>query len=497
MQTTPIFILDAFRTAKNPKFLDTGYYNEASKAHFSHNNTYRQNHPEYIPFDNQGPFNYDEAFNTFRLMPDKSNITKLPYIKQEFLNKQFKIGDYTVYVQYDKKAELREPQWEFSKSGYRSRYFDEYQTWIIVIEFKGAYRQFGKYRVLTQIQADECLPTQTNWFNMKPTEEKPWIMREMHFSYEHNIYEDWELFFLNLDASRLELTDIKLPKQHWYEFDGKKETQLPWLSLSRDFVWFIQSESKNGIWRPEPATLNFWLFTEDREKYPYKILIANRHNFDKKILQKIGIHTIQLRADAHFDVPSLFDLGTDVKIKAPAKVIEKYDLEKYCKDNDVVEKVSAKKKKEKEQAMLEEHNNKFTLMHHGKVIFDNIHRDKIIAYLESYNPKGGSFDSSLIQRFQPIFDAYPTVTKIFIAYWGRYFKSELAGETCDDLNATTNGAEVWKEIVNLYNDVLDVELDDRFVESVYGWPERGGLILFIKKLENGKFEVATEDYDFE
>ncbi len=183
----------------------------------------------------------------------------------------------------------------------------------------------------------------------------------------------------------------------------------------------------------------------------------------------------------------------------------------------MVKEIQTKKNQEEEREKNLEFNNKFTLMYQGKAVMKEKDKEDLIEYLENFIPSdkklssvatvtstatATSFEQTIIKYVKPIFDNFDDVKKIYIAYWGRYFKYELAGQNCDinyeceDKNLENIDEETWREITELYEDNLCPDLDEKKIKREFGWPDRGGIILGVKR-KKGELEVFTEDYEFE
>ncbi len=456
-----------------------------------------------------GPFSYEDAFAE-RGFPQGGEKFKLSFISSELFNKKFTLGEFEVHIQHSEKIEFEDyKKKEYSNSGYKRVYHHTANEWIIFVKYHGVYLELGKYRTMLYVQANHCLPTCTNWWD-KPTVDKPYMLDEAKIELNYDVYEKLEELLTSIDISKLKLEKSEVPLQEWYYHKSKKGEDLNSLSLrDRDYEYLIKREIKDGIYKPEKHTIDRLLFSNldfdarNRKESPISI------NFDKKILNKLGVHTIQLRSDSHYDV-RCFDLK-GISIKAPQKVIENYAFEKYCKDEKMVEEIRTKQEKEKERAKNIKINNKFTLMQHGKVIMSEKDKEDIIDYLEDFIPSDKSpsstsnnsvnFEEEIIKCVSPIFKDF-NINKLYIAYWGRYFKYELAGEDCDityeceSLNKLIIKDDIWEEISELYEESLYPALDKKLVTNNFGWPERGGTILGVERVR-GKLKVFTEDYDFE
>lgn len=499
-------ILNEFIKSKNKDLEVNSYWDDKNKDKMVFGEHYK-NQEGGKPWSVIGPFSEEEAF-IFREFPQTKYRKNLEadYIPKELYNKKFIIGDFEVSVSYKEWNDKSDDGAEYS-GGYAYVYRYLYKQWGVFVKYHGCYLNMGKIKTTINTEAYRCKPSQTNWSWIKPTLKKPYILKETSMSLEYQKFNKITDFFKTLDISTLELKNITIPHQEWYDHNQKNGKSINDLSLEeKDVNWLISSEIKDGVYRPEKHTIDNLLFNSKN----YKIVLANK--WDKKLLQKLGVHTVQLRADAHYNVPSYFDMK-GIKIKAPQKVIERYNMEKYCIDDAVVEKIKAEKKKAEDEEKARDYNNKFTLMQHGKVIKTNRDKEDIIEFLENFVPasvikadkkvNSESIEDGIISTVKPIFDAFENVDKLYIAYWGRYFKYESCGELkdidydCESMNQECIEEDDWEQISELYSDNLCPDLDEKVVENKFGWPDRGGIILSVERGPKNKLSVVTEDYDFE
>ena len=170
-----------------------------------------------------------------------------------------------------------------------------------------------------------------------------------------------------------------------------------------EFEWFVQQEIKDGVYRPEGVTISKWIY----DGFP-------AFKNDKNLLKKLGVHTVQLKSDAHFNVPGYYNMS-GISIKAPKKVVERYGFEKYCENKEIVKKIKEEKEQRKQEYKAREYNSKFTLMQHGKVIKNNVDYDIIIDYLNNFVPSSkmptdkskktsSNIEDEIIKCIKPVFD---------------------------------------------------------------------------------------------
>lgn len=253
----------------------------------------------------------------------------------------------------------------------------------------------------------------------------------------------------------------------------------------------IEPEIVKGVYKPTPEAIKHFYNIKFGWNQEIKV------NFP---IKSLGVHTIHLRGNAHFRLRSFFDL-TDVKIKGPKNVIKRYSYEDLCVDEKTATAIKEEKLAAEEKQRKIAEDNKFTLVKQGVTIFESENKETIIEFLEGYVPtdKGGIqyYGESILEEYAPILERYK-VDRYEVAYWGRFFKYECAGEICEINYETTN-----KHIDPNTLDSLESELenctglDDKLVEINFGWPERGGSILIIEKNKYDKYEIVIDDYDFE
>ncbi len=494
-----IEILEKYVTTKRDDYKHAHYDNKLeykfdSRAHFDE-------------LKEVGPFTEEEAFAYRTLGGIDKHCSGVKFLDSRFHNKRFSIGDFEITVTYLRKFEVR-PTYsnstEYNSSGYKSMTGDyDFETSIYL-------NYHGKYQTLIQaydsynIQAAYCKPTQTNWHWLKPTEKKPYIMKELNLRGDYDSKISFlEELFSNIDIDSLELLDAIIEPQNRWEHSPERKVRpvSDFTSKEIDIEWFVKQEIKDGVYRPEGSTIAKWIYDGFREHKKY----------DKKLLHKLGVHTIQLRADAHFSPESFYDMK-GISVKAPKTVIERYGLQKYCKNKEIVEKIKQEQKTRELEYKAREFNSKFTLMQHGKVVKNNKSYYEIIEYLQNFTPSSkmpkegeispkSNIRNDIIDCIQPVFDDFEGLDKFYIAYWGRYFKYECRGEICDInyeceyLNRDLDD-ETLEQIIELYESNICPSLDDNIVASEFGWPDRGGLALGVKR-EGNKLVVFTEDYDFE
>jgi len=310
----------------------------------------------------------------------------------------------------------------------------------------------------------------------------------------------------------IDLIELNLTSGNWSDSDidlsnntGYRELEY---FLSRrfrdnvDVLGFLGQYVTDGVFKPEPETKKLYnnlqreRLDEFHEEYGF---YAPFPDHIRLALKQLNVHTIRLRSKVHFDVKNYHDIE-GMKIKAPKKVIEKYDLEDYCADEKIVQKLKEEEEARKKAEELEIHMNTYSLVQHGKTILDNVQKWEIVRYLENIDVN--SIDNRIIETVKPLFDEYEEVDKIYLAYWGTFFKYELAGERIeldfetDSQNIKHLGVELYNKTMEFHSDCYNIPLSERIVELKWGWTERGATILGVERCGNS-FYIFTEDYDCE
>lgn len=389
--------------------------------------------------------------------------------------------------------------------------FSKIKGWNIIVSYHGAYKRLGKMEQNYNVYANHCKTTQRNWHWITITEDKPLLLEKVDIYLQFEVYEKLEEFFENLDINSLTLEDTELKYETWYDFNQKKELGYEVESMAEltrkniDLEWFISQEVQDGVYKPEKSTIDRILFSwrgnwSEKTKGEYKA--------DKKLLKKLGVHTIQLRTNAHYDVKGLFDIA-GMKVKAGKKIIENYGYEKYAENQEVVVQIKKDKEIAQQKEIARRENNKFTLVQHGDIILKNADRERLIDFLESFVPsdklnskKNMGAEAAIIDGVKEIFEEFEDLDRLYIAYWGTFYKYECAGERldvnedCYEMNRKFSGLseEQYDEMTDLYD--FGLNITESVLEKEYGWPERGGTIIGVER-DGKKLKVFTENYDFE
>jgi len=249
-----------------------------------------------------------------------------------------------------------------------------------------------------------------------------------------------------------------------------------------DYLFLVTKQTKDGVYSPTKAVIDRFY------QYNYS---SNKAKIDKTILKKAGVHTVQFKDSVHFNILEYFNLK-DIKIKAPKKVIERYNYSKYCEDKIIVEKI----KKEEEEKLREELEIKadtYTLMQNGKVVLKDKRSYEIAEYFDKKTSLNLKKDA--VNAMTSVFEAYPDIEKIELASFGTYYKYELAGESHYDTDCLNKHIDknLLNNICELYDFYLPSEED---LEVTFGWSERGFQVFGVRrKPKSKKLEAYVEDYD--
>lgn len=410
------------------------------------------------------------------------------HIPPALYNKTIDLGEFQLIFQHQTKfrSEPNNAKSTVNSIGYAM----EYHTWEIycnvILVHRGIYTRIAKYSDSMGYRVNRVVPEQRNWHWLTFTADKNYMLDEDTSYLQFSEYDKTKdiINAINLDEVVLENKGIDF--QPWYSYDSDREYKhlTKYTAKSIDAEFFISSETKDGVYKPEPHTIK-------------EVIYQYGKYFNKDLLTKLGIHTIQLRTNAHYPIETYFNIPKGCVIKAAKSVIKTYGYEKYTDDTALVEEIKADKKAEKAKQKTLEYNNKFTLMQHGKVIMENKDKYKLIEYLENFIAK--DVDSTVLDTIKPIFDKFDIET-FYIGYWGTYPQYELRGQKCgfnEDVyshNAKEMDEDVLDEIYELYQKNIPT-LEDKEVELAYGWPDDGIELLGVRKNKKGKLETFTTDYD--
>jgi len=497
-------ILENYVTSKRDETKRQDWKNKAEikfGKHYSH----------HASMQDIGPFNEEDAFRFRELGGTENHFSGAKAIDKRLYNKRFTIGDFEITVTYKKEFKLGSKygnDFDFNSGGYKDVSGNHDFSYGVYLNYHGHYQTLLTAYDSYHIYAAYCKPTQTNWNWLKPTEEKPYIPREIYIRGDFNKLSFVDDLMRSLDIDSLELKEARIQPQYQYNFTLNDEirdvvkTPGEFTNEEIDVEWFVKQEIKDGVYRPEGSTISKWIFEGWRNKDVY----------DKNLLKKLGVHTIQLRAEAHFD-PSYYFNMKGILIKAPKSVIKRYSLEKYCKNKDIVKKIKEEEAKAELERKAIELNSKFTLMQHGKVIKKNKDYYDIIEYLENFTPsskmpKEGkapaktSVDKEILKSIQPIFDEFEDLNEIYLAYWGTYRKYEMRGSKCefdyecDRLNEDID-KETYEQIMELHEGALYKAFDERAIVKFFGgWPTDGIYAVGVRR-DGDSLVLFSEDYDCE
>lgn len=65
----------------------------------------------------------------------------------------------------------------------------------------------------------------------------------------------------------------------------------------------------------------------------------------------------------------------------------------------------------------------------------------------------------------------------------------------DDMNEKLMDKETHRELYELFEDAVYVDLDEKLLEIKYGWPEMSFKRIGVEKTSKGKLKVFVEDYN--
>lgn len=448
-------------------------------------------------FNKTGPFSFEDAKKP-RQFP-KSEAVEFTLIPKELYNRVITIDDYDIIFQHvyivsdddDKDFQENKKAYDAGRgSSYYRRYCHYYEQWNVIMRHHGYHKMLAKVRITDTVEYDYSFPKgYKNWFKENLTEKNNCMMREESRESKYEIfYENLEHFMKLLDP-KTESRESDIVMLNWFEWtmteeEKKKVVPIPKLNAAIDFSWFIQKETKNGVYKPSRAVIDSIYFTS------YEVKKEDFRNLKKDVLKQLDVHTIQLSDSAHFHIESWYDIK-GIAIKGPKKVIERYGYEKYCASKEIVEKIKAEKAEAKRKQDLAVHNNTFTLMQHGRVVLKDKQSEEILAYLE--NLDANDMEVALLENMKPIFDAFPEVKRFNVCSFGTYYAYELAGESHFDDNPSNEhiNANTLRKINELYEECFYIPSEET-LRRKYGWPERGAEMLYVKRKGN-KLVLETED----
>lgn len=147
---------------------------------------------------------------------------------------------------------------------------------------------------------------------------------------------------------------------------------------------------------------------------------------------------------------------------------------------------------------------------------------KLQEHLRKKQPKSKvNKHEPLLKQCEVVFNNYPNLKRLPICAWGSFYKYELAGESfysgLIDFNFTTLSSHLYYENEDFFDENLLDTIDESeskhdFEKSCYyeiykftptektlirefGEVERGGLLLYVEKNDNGILELKTIDCD--
>lgn len=367
MKTKITDLLTDFYNTRSPKFTISNYWDKALEKK-----------KEFWSADKDvGPHSFESATGWKQLLP-----LKFSFVPEKFYNKRIKVGDYEVIIQHEHELPKRSDNFggDFSLGNRREAY-SQYKVLNIIVCFHGLYLSLGKFREYYCAVVDYCKESQTNYRQSFKDRTKHYMMRSYDYKQEFEYYAPVEQLMKLMNMLTFELKESDIGFQPWYSSYAEKEKTLRYYShRDLDFKWYLSQEVKGGIFKPEKSTIdNVW----------------TAYVPSKKLLKENGVHTVQLRANCHFNIAGVFDIK-GITLKAPESVIKTYGLEKYCNDEVIVKKINDKKEQSERDYKLQEYNDQFTLSQHGKVILEDKPKWDIIQYLE--NNRSAEFEPEIIKN---------------------------------------------------------------------------------------------------
>ncbi len=468
MKEKIIGLLADFYNTRSPKFIASDYWDKKleSKKDFWSNDA------------EVGPHSLESATGWKSILP-----MKFGFVPEKFYNKRIQVGDYDIIIQYNHQVPKRSDNYgnDFSLGNKREAY-SQYKTLNVIVCFHGLYLSLGKFREYYCVSVDYCLENQTNYRQSFKDRSKPYMMRSYSYQQEFNHYENVEQIIKLMKMLTLELKESEIGFQPWYDHENKNNLRH-YSQREIDFKWFLSRNTVAGVFKPDKSSIdNIWA----------------GYVPDKKLLKEVGIHTVQLMANCHFNIAKVFDLK-GIALKAPQSVIKAYSLEKYCSDQEIIKKIKKEDEQSKRDMALKLYNGQFTLSHHGKVILEDKQKYEIIQYLE--RNETAELEPEIIKNIQPVFDNFKDIQKLYLGKWGQYHRDESRGarmnysSEVDDMNKKLMDAETHRELYELFEDNMYIDLDEKLLEIKYGWPDMSFNRIGVERASRGKLKVFVENYD--
>lgn len=409
-------------------------------------------------------------------------------IDPKFYNKKFKVGDYTIHLQYKKDfnpVNISEATDEWKKDK-NYKYIQDsqytYENWCIILEFHGVFKILGHARIYERVSIEYINNARFGYWNYAKLKAEDFDDDQRLLLSEHNrelTYSNFNNLLFDLFKecpSDIELSDCEIEYQDYYDWNTKKKLEK---YFNPDFEWFIKQGLKKGIYSPDSATIK------------YVFGISNKKP-NKDLLNKLGVNTIQLSAKDHFDIAKYFNMD-GITIKGPKSVITKYGYEKYLNNEKMLNTIKKDKEEQERKDNLAKYNDTFTLMFHGKEIMVDCSSNKIIEYLQNKSTK--DTEQLILDSFKVIFDTFKEIDKFELCSFGTYYAYELAGEfhySCEKENNHIS-EDILGQIEELYSDKL-IYPSEEYLELAYGRIERGAILVGVRRNGNN-LEIYTEDYD--
>jgi len=290
---------------------------------------------------------------------------------------------------------------------------------------------------------------------------------------------------------------IGFPKKPTNEFHltpsayiQKKHPEYTWEGAAEkigkiDLDHFIKMDIKDGVYKPTSSIMNKLLHYDNRDLLKTKI----------KNLKDFGVHTIKFLNNSNWDISQFYDLE-GVEVKASKSVLSSYpNLRKYSNDEKAKIEIEEKEKAAEEAYKKSIYDDTYTLVHHGKVILENVRSYDITNYFENKEEK--DFELFIIEAGKKCFEAAPELDKIFFGRYGIYSYTEMSGERFSDfenIERINKDKDIIlpKRLITLINsgaiDTPYIDKDDKTMDF-----DRGATYLGVAKDKKGIITVIEEE----
>ena len=255
-----------------------------------------------------------------------------------------------------------------------------------------------------------------------------------------------------------------------------------------DIDHFVLLETKDGVYKPSAKIVNNFI-----HGYNYDEV---RKPMEKK-LSELGVHKVHFRNNASFSIDYYYDLE-GIEVKASKSVLSSHpELRKYSTDDKAKSEIAAKEKAAEEARQKEIYDDTYTLMHHGKVIAENVRSGEITEYFD--NKESKEFEFNVIDAGKKCFDAAPELDRIFFMNYGIYSYTEMSGEKFthyEDLEYVNKLKDIKlpKRLVTLLSH-CEIEPPAFDTDSDLFEFDKGAMYIGAAKDEDGEVYMIHEDGD--